>query len=468
LFGTERTIPKLTTDEENPHEGGARAGRRQDPVREGEPGESYAKALRRWPNEVAQITSAELATMIGLSDQHVSALLQNSRRWRATHTLLNHALKIIEVCGGDPEDRTAWAAYHNLVAAYQVAVEKPPLPTPPEPRQFAARRAASDVTLATVDPAGDQPKRSRRRWALRTATWAIVFALLAWRIAYEPNWPLWKILITMAFAILLPMACLTGAMLLMAFAGPWLAKMTRRHQERSFLANLKDVWPVYALYLLVLGVSWAATPLFDVTWLSTNVKVLITGAVVITFLRVVQLQVQQVSRLDTAWPPTITPDTLTFRRAATRLHELLTTDQREIRDQGQQRQAESVLQALAEVRTVLTDRARMSWHTWLTGGQPNDPLPAATAGTLTGVVLLDCAGLVLRPWQEATARSVLLTLAVLGAAAMLAAVAITVSFRTHRRHNRRLADELRDWDEVLRPLVFPEGKDNVIAPTDFV
>jgi hypothetical protein len=249
-------------------------------------------------------------------------------------------------------------------------------------------------------------------------------------------------------------------------ADPWLDALSRRRQERSFNANLKDLWPVYALYLLVLGVSWATTPLFDVTWFSTEIKWLITGVVVIAFLRLAQFQVQQVVRLDTVWPPKITPDTLTFRRAATRLHELLITDQREARDDAQQRQAESVLHALAEVQTALTDRAHMRWHTWLVGGQPNDPVPAATAGTLASVVILGCAGLVLRPWQEATAKSVLLTLAILGGTVGLAAVAITVSFYTHRRRNRRLADELREWDEVLRPLVFRERNDNASAPTD--
>jgi len=396
----------------------------------------------------------------------VTDVLQNSPRWQATQSLLSHALKIIEVCGGEPEDITAWTKYHYRVVVYQAATQKPPLPTPPKPTRFTTPRPVSDVTLATADPTGDHPHRPRWRWALRIMIWAIVYGLLAWRIAYEPDWPLWTVLITMAVAILMPMVWFTGATLLMAFAGPWLDAVTRRHQERSFIANLKDGWPVYALYLLVLGVSWAATPLFDVTWLSTEVKVLITGAVVIAFLRMVQLQVQQVSRLDTAWPPTITPDTLTFRRAATRLRELLTTDQREARDHVQQRQAESVLHALAEVRTVLIDRARMPWHKWLAGGQPHDPLPAATVGTLTSVMILDCASLVLRPWPEATARSVLLTLAVLGAAVVLAAAAITASFHTHHRRNRRLADELREWDEVLRPLVFPERTDNANAPTD--
>jgi hypothetical protein len=426
-------------------------------VRKGEPGESYVTALRRWPIEVAKIRNKDLATKIGLSAGTVSDLLQNSRGWKTTNpTLLERALKIINACGGAPEDLEAWIKYHDRVVAYQAAIRKPPLPTPPEPTPLAAPRPASDVALAIADPTGDRPARPRRRWALRVTIWAVVFGLLAWRLGYDPDRSAWVVLIAAAFAVLLPMACLVVATLLMALVGPQLDTITRRDQERPFVTNAKDRWPLYAMYLLVLGICWAATPLFDVTWLSTEIKVLITGAVLILFARAVQLQVRQVSYHDTAWPPTVTPDTLTFRRAATRLHEKLTTDQSWPRNQADREQAESVLRALADVRTELADRAHLPLRRWLTEGPTKDPLPAVAMGTLASVVVLDCAGITIRLWQGATVTSVLPALAVLGSAVALATIALTVSFHTQRRHDRRLAEELHEWDEKLRPLVVIE------------
>lgn len=423
-------------------------------MREGEPGESYVTALRRWPDEIARIRDKELATKISLPASRVSELLQNSPRWKATTTLLDHALMIIEACGGKPEDMAAWSKYHHEVIAYQAAEQKPTLPAPPEPIGYATPQPASDVARANANPTGDRPARPRLRWVLRVAIWAVVFGLLAWRLGYDPDWPAWRILIASAFAVLLPMACLVVATLLMALLGPHLDAATRRDQERSLVTNAKDRWPLYATYLLVLGVCWAATPLFDVSWLSTDIKVLITGIVLIFFGRAVQLQVRQVSHHDTTWPPTVTPDTLTFRRATTRLHDKL-TDQPWPRNQADQEQAESVLQALADVQTELTDRAQVPLRRWLADGPIKDPFPAVAMGTLTSVVVLGCAGITTRLWEGATITAILPALAVPGAAVAMAAIALTISFHTHRRHNQRLAEELHEWDKKLRKLVFP-------------
>jgi hypothetical protein len=163
-------------------------------VRKGEPGESYVIELRKWPDKRAGIRDNELAERTGLRTNRVSELLQNGDRWKATQNLLEGALKIIEACGGQPDDLTAWTKYHYQVAAYQAATEKPPLPRPLTPARFATPQPASNVALATADPAGDRPRRPRRRWALLVATWAVVFGVLAWRIAYEPDWPVWEVL----------------------------------------------------------------------------------------------------------------------------------------------------------------------------------------------------------------------------------------------------------------------------------
>jgi hypothetical protein len=318
---------------------------------------------------------------------------------------------------------------------------------------IARTAAAPDVPLATADPAGDRPARPGPRWALRVAAWALVFGVLSLRLADDQDRQGWQVLITAAVVLLMPMACLTLFVLLVALVGPRLDAVTQRHQERSLVTNVKDTWPVFALYLLVLGVIWAGIPLYDATWLSTGAKVLVTGIVVIAVGRVFQVQVRQVARLDTVWPPTVTPDSLSFRRAATRLHALLTDGT--ARDFARQRQAESVLHALAEVRAELADRGRVRARQWLSGAQSGDPLPAALCGALAGFTVLDCAGVVLRLSEGAAVRLVLVAAAILGVAVVLAAVGLAVSLRVHRRRDRLRADELREWDEKLRPLVFP-------------
>lgn len=129
-------------------------------MRKGEPGESYVTALRRWPNEVARITNAELASRIGLRQSHLSTVLQNGQSWTATPTLLRHALKIIEVSGGTLEDLGSWTAYHYEVATHQATIHKLPVPTPPtpvrfaEPRDFTPARRGSSWFMPVPDTRG--------------------------------------------------------------------------------------------------------------------------------------------------------------------------------------------------------------------------------------------------------------------------------------------------------------------------
>lgn len=316
--------------------------------------------------------------------------------------------------------------------------------------------AAPEVALAVADPAGDQPVRPGLRLALRAAGWGAVLAGLPLLSSLGLDLPVWLTLMTAASATVLLMAALTVGAVLVAAAQPWLDAVTRWRQGRSFAASLKGSWPVYALYLLMLAVIWMTLPLFDMPQVGTEVKVLLTGVVVIAVARLVQHQVQQVSRIDTAWPPPVTPDTLTFRRAATRLHELLTADQRAPRDFTQQRQAESVHLALGEVRAALEDRANRTWRQWLTAGCHNDTLAAAIVGTLGGAIGLTATGLAIRlSLGDTPLRPILAAVAISGTALMLAAVALTVSFRADRRSGRRLVEELLEWDRALRPLVFP-------------
>ncbi|MGH8919263.1 MAG: hypothetical protein ACRD0H_13210, partial [Actinomycetes bacterium] len=145
----------------------------------------------------------------------------------------------------------------------------------------------------------------------------------------------------------------------------------------------------------------------------------------------------------------------TFRRAAHRLHEQLIADQHAPRDFTRQRQAASVYHALVEVRSVVEERTRHTWRQWLTGGRHNDVLPAVVVGTLAGTIGLTAPGLVLRlALGDTPPRVFLIAVGVSGAALVLAAVALAVSFSADRRSWQRLAEELHKWDRVLQPLIF--------------
>ncbi len=332
------------------------------------------------------------------------------------------------------------AEYQADIAKLTAAIERTP--------------AAPDVALAVADPTGDQPARPGRSLALRVAAFAVLFAGIAMLHASGLGMPAWQTFVSAAYVLLFPLAGLALGTVVLAAAQRALDAVSRRHQEMSMRAGVKDAWPVYALWALLLVVLWMDLPLLDAAWLSTPAKVLITGCVLIFVGRLVQRQVRQVSDVDTAWPPRVSPDTLVFRRAATRLHELLVA-KRPPRDFTTQRQAESVYFALAEVRATVDERARRGWRGWLVGGHPGNLLAVAAVGALGGAVLLDVAGLVCGVPGGITPAGVLVAVVVPGVAAALTAAALVVNFRAARAQGRRLTEELQGWDTTLRPLLFP-------------
>lgn len=318
--------------------------------------------------------------------------------------------------------------------------------------------AAPDVDLAVADPTGDQPANPGRSMLSRVVAFAVLFGAIALWHAAGLDLPGWQTLVSAAYAIVVfPLAGLTFATLVMAALQRPLNAATRRRQAISLRAGLKDDWPGYALWALGLVVVWMGLPLLHVRWLNLQVKVLVTGAVLIFVIRMAQRQVRQVSELDNAWPPPVSPDTLAFRRAATRLHELLVAKPPP-RDFTTQRQAESVYFALAAVRSTVDERARAGWRRWLVGGHPGNLLAVAAVGAAGGAVVLDVAGLVAGIGPGGITRTaVLVAVAVAGVAVALTTAALVVNFRTARAQGRRLAEELRGWDTTLRPLLFPAG-----------
>jgi hypothetical protein len=312
--------------------------------------------------------------------------------------------------------------------------------------------APSDLALTVADRTADQPRHPRRTTVLRAAFWGVLFAVLALRLATAPDRPTWQALMTAAFITLLPLLAITAYTFVLLLAGRRLDAATRRYQQRSLTASARYGWPFYALYCLLLLVIWTALPSPDLPWVTTPVKVLLTGLAVIRFGYLVQQQVGQVRKLDYDWPPPVTPDTLTFRRAASRLHEKLTANPKARIDAGLRRQAESVYLALAEVRAELGERARRSWRGWLAAADHENFLPFTIVGLLGEILVLTAAGLVLA--SGATPLTVLIGLAVMVGGAVLAALALMACFLSARRRGRRLVDELHEWDEVLRPLIF--------------
>jgi len=320
--------------------------------------------------------------------------------------------------------------------------------------------APPDLALTVADRTADQPRLPWRTTALRATCWGVLFAVLALRLATAPGRPTWQALMTAAYITLLPMIAITAYTFVLLLAGQRLDAATRRYQERSLKTSARYGWPLYALYGLLLIVIWTALPSPELPWASTPIKVLLTGLVVIGFGYLVQHQVRQVSKLDNDWPPPVTPDTLTFRRAASRLHAKLTANPRTRIDAGLRRQAESVYLALAEVRAELGERARRSRRGWFAAADHENFLPFTVVGLLGEIVLLTVAGLVIRLVSgPAALPAVLLGLAVIGGGVMLAALALMACFLSARRRGRRLVDELHEWDEVLRPLVFPGSQD---------
>ncbi|MGH3940929.1 MAG: TIR domain-containing protein [Pseudonocardiaceae bacterium] len=314
--------------------------------------------------------------------------------------------------------------------------------------------AAPEAALTIADPTGDQPPRPGLRLALRAASWGTVFAGLPVLLISQLGHPVWQTLMMAALLTCLEMAFLTLSGVLIAATQPRLDAVSRRHQERSFAASLRNMWPAYAIYLLTLAVIWIGLPLFDSPG-GIQVKVLLTGGVMIVVAYLVQRQVRRVSQMDTVWPPPVTPDTLTFRRAASRLHELLIANQRAPRDFTRQRQAESVYHALVQVRAVLEKRTRRTRRQWLTGGRHHNALPAVIVGALGGTIGLTTTSLVISlSLGDAPPRILFTAVVISGAALVLAAVALTVSFLADRRSQQQLVEELREWDSLLHPLIF--------------
>jgi TIR domain len=313
--------------------------------------------------------------------------------------------------------------------------------------------AAPDVPLAVADPEGDEP-RPRRRLMLLGAIWGAALGGLALFSATALG-PIWQTLMIAAYATVLMAAALTATIVLVAWAGPWLDHGTRRVQERSFAATFNDLWPLYAVLLLGIVAAWVGL-LVTLSRAGAVLLVLLTGAAAIVVGWLAQHEFRRISQVDTTWPPRITPDSRTWRRAATRLHELLTADPRTPRDFARQRQAESVYQALREVRTTLDQRANRTWQQWLHGARHDDPLSDTILGIAPISVALAIAALTTGlPHTTAPLRLTLAATAAALAALTIAAAALRLGFLSDRRSARRLVTELSNWDARLRPLIYP-------------
>jgi hypothetical protein len=416
----------------------------------------------------------QLANQLGVSDTTVSTTLNNQRGWKATDTLLDRALKIIEICGGTEADGVNWKAYHDAVRDYQRTGARGEPPQPPKPSERTAQESSKakenpaadttglstpirldgqtpappEVPLAVADLKGDVPDRPLLRLAMHVLGFGALFAALTLPLAAELGQPIWQTLMSAGFYTLLPMTALAVVIIPLAATRRRLDAMTRRHQERSTVESVKDVWPGYAAYLLMLCVFWL--PVLGMP--NVQLRILLTGLAAVFLVRIVQLQVRKVRQFDIVWPPPISPDTLTFRRVANRLHARLIADQSP-HDRAWQRQAESVYVALTEVRATLEQRTRRTWHQWLAGGRHN-PLTLAIGGALTNTVGLTTTGLVISLGSGDIRPKLLGAVIILAAALVLALVVLTASFFLERSSIRQQVQELNVWDTRLRPLIY--------------
>ncbi|MGX7824374.1 TIR domain-containing protein [Actinokineospora sp. 24-640] len=316
--------------------------------------------------------------------------------------------------------------------------------------------AAGEVPVTVAEPTGDLPSRPRLRLALSAMAAGLVFGGLPPLLALAPPTPAWwRAFAAAGWITTVVLAVLTAFTVLMTLVSPRLGMVTKRDQERSMRKNLSRSWPL-AVLLLAVAVIWSVKLLFDVLDPSAEFKALLIVGVCVGFGWYVQRLIRRLSPRDTAWPPPVTPDPFTFRRAAARLHERLTADRRRSLDFAGRRQAESVYLALAEIRAVVEARTRRTWWQWLTSGRHGLPFPVVVLGTLGGVLALGVTGVVLAlSAGEVTGRAVAVVAGYCAAAVALAAVALAVCHLSDRRALREQVAELARWDAVLRPLLYP-------------
>lgn len=113
------------------------AGRPAGPVRQEEPGRSYAIGLRSWV-ATADKSHTRLAEETGYAPTTLSHTLSGARFPGMTERLLQRALTILEACGATPADLAAWERFHADLAAWarrgcSGAPPQPPRPPGAEP-----------------------------------------------------------------------------------------------------------------------------------------------------------------------------------------------------------------------------------------------------------------------------------------------------------------------------------------------
>ncbi|MCP2167112.1 toll/interleukin-1 receptor domain-containing protein [Goodfellowiella coeruleoviolacea] len=155
------------------------------------------------------------------------------------------------------------------------------------------------------------------------------------------------------------------------------------------------------------------------------------------------------------WPPAPSFEPYLFRRAAARLHELLTAhpDWRPPRSRQQQQDAEQIYRDLEKTRLGLIGRRNWNWRTWL--WSCHSTVPANYLGWTGSILGLVGTAEALCPTETSFQFHV-----VVGAMALLAvglaAAALVLDRAMHRQHDTLLVAELEEWQAKLRPLVFAE------------
>ncbi|RLK54196.1 toll/interleukin-1 receptor domain-containing protein [Actinokineospora cianjurensis] len=324
--------------------------------------------------------------------------------------------------------------------------------------------AAPEVEGAVADPSGDLVKRPVLRLTSQAVAYAVAFGMIGLAAGLTSD----LVGAAMLCGVALVLTVVTGVFACFSCVVD-VASLVLRAQPRMVAVGplrqrLTAYWmvPVTFVFLWVLGWWWTLETQY--AEYSGFVKAVLSFVILVATIRLTQKPIRHGMALDRSWPPPISPDPTTFRRAATRLQELLTATPHPRRSFVQQKQATSVLDALVETRSTLTERSRLPLRRWVLTGCGGSLFPSVVLGTTLAVAVFATCSLVVGAAAGGAIRAGLLAVASLVVSVLFVAVTLVFDLRVQRKHAARLAAELDQWEGVLRPLLLPAGQNHQRSP----
>ncbi|MBB5807945.1 hypothetical protein F4560_007713 [Saccharothrix ecbatanensis] len=322
-------------------------------------------------------------------------------------------------------------------------------------RQAARLRTAHlsedvDALLARLEswlppsrPVRPRPPVKRRRTWLRATPLAAVPVLLPPLLAAVLGD--WSSYLAAGILSLFFMIATSAIFLVQLWLLPPTARLERRTGTMLYREYMRKYWVVPALMCTALAIFTIQYTIDAGPWaLYFTPFVAVLAAFYIH--RLVHEEIQR----DEEWPPAPSPEPGHIRRAAVRLHEVLTRNQAPYRSRLHQQQVTQVYLDLAETKVALAARRDLPWRAWLTSGHSTVPIvfPVWTAG----IAALIATGTLLHtspPFALYAFDAVALVIT-----AAVAAAVIALDRAIKRRTDSQMVDELTEWQQTLGPLVF--------------